>query len=279
MTDNFIVANNCYAQKILLDPDDLIGQKILRHGIYDKTGLYFIENLLSKLNRGAIVFDVGASIGNHALRMSQYCQSLYLFEPQAHIAKLLKRTAELNNISNWNIFNMGLSDQAGTLTLYRNRESNILTSFIADLKSENCATEESVVRTGDEIVQENSLARLDFIKIDVEGFESKVISGFKDSIKKFRPVIFMEWDKEITKQQFRDQKLFENIFTDYSIKAISRASYESTLLKRIVSKVRRTFSTGMEKKRWTIGEFFPAQDYRHIILVPNDKLMILDGFN
>jgi FkbM family methyltransferase len=279
MTDNFIVANNRYAQKILLDPDDLIGQKILQHGIYDKTGLYFIEKLLSKFNREAIVFDVGANIGNHALRMSQYCKSLYLFEPQAHIAKMLKRTAELNDISNWNIFNMGLSDQTGTLTLYRNLESNILTSFIADLKSENSVTEESVVRKGDDIVQENSLTRLDFIKIDVEGFESKVISGLKDSIKKFRPVIFMEWDKDITKQQFRDLQLFETIFTDYTIKAITRTPYETSLLRRVASKVRRTFSTGMAKKRRTIGEFFPAEDYRHIILLPQEKLKILDVFN
>ena len=82
MRENLIVVENLYKQKILLNPKDTIGKKILLDGIYDKTGLYFIENILSKLHQ-PIVFDIGANIGNHALRMGEYCDVLYLFEPQA----------------------------------------------------------------------------------------------------------------------------------------------------------------------------------------------------
>lgn len=273
----FIVAENCYKQKILIDPNDVIGKTILHQGIYDKTGLYFIEQILSKL-KPSVIFDIGASIGNHALRMSQHCQSLYLFEPQATLVAQLKTTASLNNLHHWHIFNVGLSDEEKKLTLYKNLRSNIETSFVAELKGDDFLTEESQVCIGDEIVKRNTLSSLDFIKIDVEGFEAKVILGLQHSIQKFRPVIFMEWDKEITKEQFRKYDVFSKVFANYEIKAITRSPYASSLHKRILRKMRRIFARGMNRKRWTIGAFDPKLNYRHILLIPKEKMTILhDG--
>jgi len=274
MPEHPVVAENIYRQKILLDPQDTIGKKILRDGIYDKTGLYFIEKVLSKIDQ-AIVFDVGASIGNHALRMSQYCHKVYLFEPQARIAAYLQQTMSLNNIKNWQICPFGLSDQDETLPLYRNLESNVETSFVADLKAKHFATEEAKVCVGDRVVELNQLSRLDFIKIDVEGFEAKVIAGLSQSIQQFRPVIFMEWDKAITKRQFEEYDLLDKLFGSYLIKAIRRNPQESTLLKKIGGIIRHFFSPGTERKRWIVGDFKPQSNYRHIVFVPQEKAHLI----
>ena len=44
----------------------------------------------------------------------------------------------------------------------------------------------------DEYVSENSIKELDLLKVDVEGFEPKVIEGAMKTIKKFRPTILIE---------------------------------------------------------------------------------------
>ena len=184
MQENFIVGENRYKQKIMLNPHDLVGKGILQDGLYDKTGLYFIEKILAKL-QAPVVFDIGANIGNHALRMTEKSKKVYLFEPQAKIAAHLRTTMSLNHITNWHICNYGLSDEEQSLTLYQNLDSNNgETSFVANLKGKNFVIEEAAVFVGDDIVHQYALDHLDFIKIDVEGFEAKVIAGLKHSIMK-----------------------------------------------------------------------------------------------
>lgn len=269
----FIVSENSFKQKIFLDPQDVIGRTILEKGIYDKTGLFFIEAILSRMHK-PLVFDVGASIGNHALRMSQYSQMVYLFEPQAQLAHYLHQTKTENSLDNWKIFNFGLSNENQILPLYRNLESNIETSFVSELKSQHFVKEEATVRIGDQVVRENALARLDFLKIDVEGFEAQVIQGLAHSIRTFRPVIFMEWDKDITKQAFHQKNIFLELFHDYAIKALRRNPVENGLCKKLRARIARFFSRDKTRKRWIISDFDPNESYRHILLIPQEKLSL-----
>jgi FkbM family methyltransferase len=274
MPDNFIASLNRYKQKIMLNPEDVIGKTILKEGIYDRTGLYFIEKILSQLP-SPIVFDIGASIGNHALRMALYSKMVYLFEPQTELAQHLATTQRLNQLTNWKIFNLGLSDENKTLTLYKNLISNIETSFVAELKGKDFSTEEASVRIGDEIVHENALTQLDFIKIDVEGFEAPVLTGLKNSILKFRPLIFMEWDKTITKQQFQERHLFSEVLKDYDIKAIIRNPEENSFFNKCRSRIKRFFSPNKIRKRRILGDFQPEANYRHLVLVPQEKIGVI----
>ncbi len=276
MSENYIVGENRYKQKIMLNPQDLVGSGILNDGLYDRTGLHFIEKILSRLNN-PVALDIGANIGNHALRMSEYCKMVYLFEPQLSLSRHLHTTMALNNISNWNIFNVGLSDEEKTLPLFKNLDGNNgETSFVAELKGKNFLIEEAAICIGDNVLHKHNITHIDFIKIDVEGFEAKVIAGLKKSIQQYRPIIFMEWDKEITKQQFQEYNLFDTVFGDYSIKAISRNPSESSLYKKIQHKIHHLFNKNISKKRKIIGEFNQQSDYRHVVFVPNEKIHVLN---
>src|SRR5579871_3333150 len=101
---------NCYGQIVHCKKDYYITKKIESEGIYDRTGLYFMERILSKL-KNPVCFDVGSNIGNHALRMSVYSDKVYLFEPQTEICDLLEKTKESNNIKNWEICRFGLGEK------------------------------------------------------------------------------------------------------------------------------------------------------------------------
>ena len=76
----------------------------------------------------------------------------------------------------------------------------------------------SLIR-GDEWVAENSTAitKIDFIKNDVEGHESKVIHGLKQALFKFRPIIMLEYNERSSVTIFRNDDIFEIYFKDYEI--------------------------------------------------------------
>lgn len=278
MHDNIIVAKNKYKQKIAFYANDHIGKTILRNGIYDGGGVHYIERILSKLHK-PVVFDIGANIGNHALVMSKHSQMVYLFEPQADIANLLRNTMSLNNITNWKIFQFGLSDEEKVLPLYKNLNGNNgAATFIPEIKNKNFTNfsiEELHVCIGDEVVIKNSIKSLDFIKIDVEGFEAKVIFGLKNSIKKFLPIIIIEWNNEITKKQFQEYDLFNKVFDSYIVKAITNNHNKSCWHKKWFGKIRRFFYKNLTKKRRIIGDFIESFNYQHVLFIPKEKAHIL----
>ena len=65
-----------------------------------------------------------------------------------------------------------------------------------------------------------------FIKIDVEGFDHKVIKGMLKSIKKFRPIILVEMNKENFNEIYEMLKKYyvpyQFIFESNSFKRISK---------------------------------------------------------
>jgi hypothetical protein len=50
------------------------------------------------------------------------------------------------------------------------------------------------VKTVDDVVSEQKLTRLDFIKIDVEGFELDVLEGARNTINQLQPDVFLEFN-------------------------------------------------------------------------------------
>jgi hypothetical protein len=54
------------------------------------------------------------------------------------------------------------------------------------------ANETVVIHTLDTVLKTNGIGRIDFVKMDVDGFEGKVIRGAQETLAKHRPVLFFE---------------------------------------------------------------------------------------
>lgn len=165
-------------------------------GAYERGIINFLDkNVLSK---DMIAFDIGANIGHHSLFFASRVKQVYSFEPYAKVRSLLEEKMSTNRIANVEIIPLGLSNQAQTLEYFEPTEHNSGTgSFQPEYSAKNRRTGILLeLITGDAFVQQKSIGRIDFVKIDVEGFEHFVLEGMKTSLQTNRPIVMIEFGKQ-----------------------------------------------------------------------------------
>lgn len=134
---------------------------------------WFVTEVLSK-SHPKIIIDVGANIGDYSKLLLENTDSrIYAIEPNPHAFKKLSELPErVTKIS------CAVADKASEAELHFNSTLDEQAS-LAPIK----ATGEKVkvrVKTLSDIAKEYSLNNIDFIKIDTEGYEKEVLSGFGD---------------------------------------------------------------------------------------------------
>lgn len=97
------------------------------------------------------------------------------------------------NLNNVEPINLGLGKEAGTfeLTFAPNNRS---VGFVSNLTSasEGHQVEQITIAKGDDFIRERQIVKVDFIKIDVEGFEQSVIEGLAATIVRDQPIVALE---------------------------------------------------------------------------------------
>ncbi len=145
-----------YGHTVYVDPEDEIGQRILRNRIFDASSLRLIVRLL-KLVRPRRVLDVGANIGNHALVLSLYCGEAIAFEPGSRAYALLRRNIEANPDAAATAYRVGLSDHDGTARLFLDAEGSLGRSSLVEHPRDTGADSEVIMfRRGDAYLRQTS---------------------------------------------------------------------------------------------------------------------------
>lgn len=171
----------------LVSDDDYLGRV---EGIFEPE----MSSLFSQLIRpGDIVLDVGANIGCTSILFSGLARKIYSFEPSPSTYGFLQRNLLAAGADNVSAFNCGLGSRsaAETLTFASNNRSG---GFVSNkLHIENGHnTEEINIVDGDSFLLTKNVDHVDFIKIDVEGFELEVLAGLKSILSNGRPVVVLE---------------------------------------------------------------------------------------
>jgi len=199
-----------------------------RHGIkyhldisdYTEHSIYFgyLEddfNELFEMAKGKkVIIDVGVNVGSTLLTFAKICPDgfVYGFEPDENSILKAEKNLEMNEFHNAAIIKKGLGDQNIKGRLYNVNDSNagqnrFLNSAVSNLIGELNYNEAEIIKL-DDFVQEQKLDRIDLIKIDVEGYELKVLKGAEQSIRKFSPVLFIElMDVNLTLQGVNSKSL------------------------------------------------------------------------
>jgi FkbM family methyltransferase len=152
--------------------------------------LTLLENLKPKT-----VFDIGANIGEWSLTFSKIYPSciIHAFEivPSTY-SQLVRNSKKIPNII---LNNIGLSDKNEVISI---KLSEGDTSTATACKIEGMKYHDEYYRSeikckvikGVDYVNEKRISVIDFMKIDVEGMDLRVIMGFEDKIKNARAIQF-----------------------------------------------------------------------------------------
>jgi len=154
-------------------PFELVGSFIVQQYRYDS----IVEPKL-----GDIVFDIGAYVGDTALWFSKAVGpqgKVYTFEPELSNFAKLKANLERNKVTNVVPLQLALSENEG--------ETKFTASGGGSAIAETASGTLVKVTTVDKFVEVNKLPRVDFIKMDVEGHELKVLAGARETIKTSKP--------------------------------------------------------------------------------------------
>lgn len=184
----------------LFPNDNAVTSSIINGWQYEKYMFDFLE--LNQIDcEGKDIVDIGANNGSFAVDFAHLVSDngkVHSFEPQRIIYYQLCANVFLNGLDNVYCHNVAMGN---------------VDDFVMIEKPNYFESTKMVNFGGAEIVKENGdlipLKRLDsydfkdviFIKMDVQGYESFVIDGAKDTIKKHRPYLFIEFEDHLLKKQ------------------------------------------------------------------------------
>lgn len=157
------------------------------------------ERLERFLPSGGVVVDVGANLGFTTLLFAKHVGPggrIYAFEPSSLAYAKLVEVVEKNQLRNVECLKLGCGAARGSETLLVPASSGNATIQREGVRLEGPLREVRIeVDTLDHVLL--SLApRVDFLKIDTEGFEDQVLAGAEQLVARHRPVIYLELSQE-----------------------------------------------------------------------------------
>ena len=145
------------------------------------------------VHKGDIVIDIGAHVGYYTLLMAQLVGKngkVYSFEPDPVNFQLLKKSVEINGFENVVLIQKAVSNITDKVKLFLGDDDSAI-NRIYDAKlgdAKESIEVESI--TLDEYFQDNSES-LNFIKIDSEGSEAKIVNGMQQLLSENRKLVMM----------------------------------------------------------------------------------------
>ena len=132
---------------------------------------------LKYVKQWRVCLDIGSNIGQWTRPLSKKFESVVCFEPNPNFRECFNKNIKDNNVILWPV---GLSDkehkakQDFNSTVLRNEDGDI-----------DCRTLDSF-----------GLTNVDFVKIDVDGFEVPLLNGARETLTKNNPVINIEMKRD-----------------------------------------------------------------------------------
>lgn len=155
---------------------------------------------------GHVCFDIGANIGVYSVvfaKLSGDASRVHAFEPVDHIRARLRANARLNGMETMNVNGFALGAESGVREMLQIKEGRFRGGASTFVRTENVdqigegefEKRNVEVRTLDQYVLGARVTRVDFLKVDVEGFELEVLQGASNTLSTYKPTLILEYEE------------------------------------------------------------------------------------
>jgi FkbM family methyltransferase len=150
------------------------------------------ELMVRHVKGGSTAYDLGANHGIHTLLLARLVGDagrVYAFEPVPENLCELRKNIALNNFANVKVIDAAVADQPGTES-FGCGGSHATGHLNGRADSPSGEARVKVVTLDDQVFAQDAEPP-DFIKIDVEGAESRVLAGARRVLETYRPILLI----------------------------------------------------------------------------------------
>ena len=186
-----------------LDLNEICDRNIYFLSYQDK---YVHDSIIKLCKNGMVALDIGANIGAYTFKMAQLVSEkgqVIAFEPTSWAFSKLKKNVELNNFNNIILNRIALSNESKT------EKRHFRSSWLVKGGQNPISKTDDIIQfiMLDDYLLKNSISKVDFIKLDVDGFEFQVLQGAAKTLKECKPIIILE-----TSIRSRNKKVEEILY-------------------------------------------------------------------
>ena len=196
-------------------------------GGWEPETIEFIEN---NVKNGNYIIEVGANVGIQTLHLAKKVGvngRVYAFEPTEFALSKLTKNCELNP----DLYNrITVLKKLVTDGKHSTPVSTIRSSWQTDQSRDNDEfINSNLAICIDEFIFEMQIKQLDILKIDVDGYDFKVLQGAEKAILKFKPLIYIELGEEALNEQGDSVKDIYNLLIEFGYEGRLATNYSQII--------------------------------------------------
>lgn len=180
---------------ILFPKDNAVTSSLFNNTLYEPYLYQFI--LQNNLDiSGTNVVDIGANNGQVTVEFAHLVGDggkVFSFEPQRIIFQQLCGNVFFNGLDNVYAFNLALGNDVGTINVER---PDYFSQDFVNFGNVHVGVQSNYDLVAINKLDNFALNKVSIIKIDVQGYEKKVLLGAKETIEKNRPIIYIEIEED-----------------------------------------------------------------------------------
>lgn len=200
---------------LLFNSQDHITQEIMRTGRWASKEVQTAWEHVKDIENPTVL-DIGGNLGAFSVQMGKLLQqkgsgTVHAFEPQRILFYQLNSNMLLNQLDNVHAYNVAVSNESGKMEIPQVdyvKSTNYGSLSISEefRKHQRGEDTDGIVFYGyewvDVVTLDDMYDTVDFIKVDVEGWELEVFKGATQLLERSKcPVIFEVWNREWYKEK------------------------------------------------------------------------------
>lgn len=193
----------------LLEDDVGLSSQLREHGTREEASTEYIKSIIKT---DWITIDIGANLGYYALLEAKLGGFVYAIEPIKRSCETLKKSIKLNGYKNIKVYHRAIGSQNETQNITVSHRNNWSTMVDFNLTSDKYRNQFEKFHKGiekvktltlDNFVKINEINRIDFIRMDVEGYEVEIIkkAGYAFSLMPKDSYLTIEFHSSVYKNR------------------------------------------------------------------------------